>query len=61
MALRCLRLCVRQELEGVVAKRLHEPYRRGERRWVKTKNRRYLRYELERESARQFSHARRLI
>jgi ATP-dependent DNA ligase len=26
-------------LEGVVAKRLRDPYRPGERRWVKTKNR----------------------
>jgi bifunctional non-homologous end joining protein LigD len=39
------------ELEGVVAKRLDEPYRPGERAWVKVKNRSYWRYELERESA----------
>jgi bifunctional non-homologous end joining protein LigD len=39
------------EMEGVVAKRLHEPYRPGERAWVKTKNREYWRYEMERESA----------
>jgi bifunctional non-homologous end joining protein LigD len=39
------------ELEGVVAKRLDEPYRSGERRWVKVKNRGYWRWELERESA----------
>jgi bifunctional non-homologous end joining protein LigD len=39
------------ELEGVVAKRLNEPYRPGERAWVKTKNRSYWRYELEREGA----------
>jgi bifunctional non-homologous end joining protein LigD len=30
-----------QELEGVVAKRLHERYLPGERRWVKVKNREY--------------------
>jgi ATP-dependent DNA ligase len=39
------------ELEGVVAKRLHEPYHSGERRWIKVKNRSYWRYELEREGA----------
>jgi bifunctional non-homologous end joining protein LigD len=39
------------ELEGVVAKRLHEPYLSGERAWVKVKNRAYWRYELEREGA----------
>jgi len=39
------------ELEGVVAKRLHEPYLSGERGWVKAKNRAYWRYELEREGA----------
>jgi len=39
------------ELEGVVAKRLHEPYLCGERSWVKVKNRSYWRYELEREGA----------
>lgn len=39
------------ELEGLVAKRLDEPYRAGERRWVKVKNRAYWRYELEREGA----------
>jgi hypothetical protein len=39
------------ELEGVVAKRLNEPYRPGERAWVKTKNREYWRYEIEREGA----------
>jgi bifunctional non-homologous end joining protein LigD len=38
------------ELEGVVAKRLDEPYRPGERGWVKVKNRAYWRWELERES-----------
>ena len=40
-----------QELEGVVAKRLNEPYRPGDRAWVKTKNRAYWRHEIERESA----------
>ncbi len=39
------------EMEGVVAKRLREPYRPGERAWVKTKNREYWRYEMEHESA----------
>jgi bifunctional non-homologous end joining protein LigD len=39
------------ELEGVVAKRLREPYRSGDRSWVKIKNRSYWRYELEREGA----------
>ena len=39
------------ELEGLVAKRSHEPYLCGERSWVKVKNRSYWRYELEREGA----------
>jgi bifunctional non-homologous end joining protein LigD len=39
------------ELEGVVAKRLNEPYLPGERSWLKVKNRAYWRYELEREGA----------
>jgi bifunctional non-homologous end joining protein LigD len=39
------------ELEGVLAKRLNERYRPGERAWVKTKNREYWRYMMERESA----------
>jgi hypothetical protein len=34
-----------------VAKRLDEPYRPGQRAWVKTKNRDYWRYEIEREGA----------
>jgi bifunctional non-homologous end joining protein LigD len=38
-------------LEGVVAKRLNGRYRPGERGWIKTKNREYWRYEIERESA----------
>jgi hypothetical protein len=39
-----------QELEGIVAKRLNERSPPGERAWVKTKNRSYWRYEIERES-----------
>jgi bifunctional non-homologous end joining protein LigD len=39
------------ELEGVVAKRLDEPYLCGERRWIKVKSKSYWRYELEREGA----------
>jgi bifunctional non-homologous end joining protein LigD len=39
------------DLEGVVAKGLHEPYLAGERAWVKTKRKEYWRYELEREGA----------
>jgi bifunctional non-homologous end joining protein LigD len=39
------------ELEGLVAKRLNEPYLPGERSWVKVKNRAYWRWELEREGA----------
>jgi bifunctional non-homologous end joining protein LigD len=39
------------ELEGVVAKRLSGRYVSGERGWVKTKNRDYWRYEMEREGA----------
>jgi bifunctional non-homologous end joining protein LigD len=38
-------------LEGVVAKKLSLPYRPGERRWVKVKNRDYWRLPLEREAA----------
>jgi bifunctional non-homologous end joining protein LigD len=36
-------------LEGVVAKRLRDPYRAGERQWVKTKNRETARFAEERE------------
>jgi ATP-dependent DNA ligase len=39
------------DLEGVVCKRLRQPYLCGERAWVKVKNRNYWRYELEREGA----------
>lgn len=38
-------------LEGVVAKRLRDRYWPGERGWVKTKNRAYWRWEIEREGA----------
>ena len=37
-------------LEGVVAKKLTQSYRPGERLWIKTKNRDYWRYPLEIES-----------
>jgi ATP-dependent DNA ligase len=37
-------------LEGVVAKKLSQRYRPGERGWVKVKNRNYWRYPLEREA-----------
>jgi ATP-dependent DNA ligase len=37
--------------EGVVAKRRRGKYVPGDRVWVKTKNRAYWRYEMERESA----------
>jgi hypothetical protein len=36
-------------LEGVVAKRLRDPYRPGERVWVKTKNRATARFAEERD------------
>jgi bifunctional non-homologous end joining protein LigD len=39
------------ELEGVVAKRRSGRYLPGERGWIKTKNRDYWRYEMEREGA----------
>ena len=39
-------------LEGVVAKRLDEPYRPGERTWIKAKHRSYWRYGQELELAR---------
>jgi bifunctional non-homologous end joining protein LigD len=45
--------CVRDiGLEGVVAKKLWQRYRPGERLWVKVKNRDYWRYPLEREAVR---------
>jgi ATP-dependent DNA ligase len=40
-----------QGLEGVVAKKLSDPYKPGERLWIKTKNRDYWRWPLEREGA----------
>jgi bifunctional non-homologous end joining protein LigD len=43
-------VCERR-LEGVVAKRLSEPYRPGERGWIKRKNPGWSRYAAERESA----------
>jgi bifunctional non-homologous end joining protein LigD len=46
----CEAVCA-HDLEGVVAKRRTSTYRPGERGWVKTKNRGYWRYDLERESA----------
>jgi bifunctional non-homologous end joining protein LigD len=46
-------------LEGVVAKRRSEPYRPGERGWVKTKNRGYWRFAQELDFAR--SRRRRVI
>jgi ATP-dependent DNA ligase len=36
-------------LEGVVAKQLDDPYKPGERQWVKTKNRATARFAEERE------------
>jgi bifunctional non-homologous end joining protein LigD len=39
------------ELEGVVAKRRNGRYLPGRSGWVKTKNREYWRYEMEREGA----------
>lgn len=33
-----------QGLEGIVCKRLSQPYRTGERAWIKVKNRGYWRY-----------------
>ena len=39
------------ELEGVVAKPRRSRYMPGERLWIKTKNRDYWRYEMEREGA----------
>lgn len=39
------------ELEGIVAKKRSGRYACGERAWIKTKNRDYWRYELEREGA----------
>ncbi len=41
-------------LEGVVAKKLSQRYRPGERGWIKVKNREYWRWPLEREGARRW-------
>src|SRR5438067_24914 len=41
-------------LEGVVARRLNERYRPGERTWSKRKNSRWARYQAEREAAAYF-------
>jgi ATP-dependent DNA ligase len=41
-----------QGLEGIVAKRRSQPYRPGERAWIKTKNKAYWRYGEEVESVR---------
>jgi bifunctional non-homologous end joining protein LigD len=41
-----------QGLEGIVAKRRSQPYRPGERAWIKTKNKAYWRYGEELESLR---------
>ena len=49
------------ELEGVVAKRLSGRYPSGKRGWVKTKNRAYWRYEMEREGARTVKRARQFV
>jgi bifunctional non-homologous end joining protein LigD len=43
---------VKAELEGVVAKKLTDPYKPGERGWVKTKNRGYWRFDQERRAYR---------
>ena len=39
-------------MEGVVAKKLSQRYRPGERLWVKVKNKDYWRFPLEREAVR---------
>lgn len=44
-------ICARG-LEGVVGKRLRDPYRSGERLWVKTKNRATARFQEELHGAR---------
>lgn len=43
---------VQQGLEGIVCKRKSQPYRAGERGWIKVKNRNYWRYPEELESLR---------
>jgi bifunctional non-homologous end joining protein LigD len=49
------------ELEGVVAKRRTSRYGPGERGWIKTKNRSYWRYDMERESAMNHRRARQFV
>jgi ATP-dependent DNA ligase len=49
------------ELEGVVAKRWSGRYVPGDRAWIKTKNRRYWRYEMEREGAFNFRRSRQFV
>jgi ATP-dependent DNA ligase len=46
------RVVCEQGLEGVVAKRVRDPYRPGERDWVKTKNRATARFAQESARAR---------
>jgi ATP-dependent DNA ligase len=50
-----LRATSRHGLEGIVAKKRSEPYRPGERGWIKVKHRHYWRFvqELERAKGRQ--------
>jgi ATP-dependent DNA ligase len=46
-------------LEGIVAKRLRDPYRAGERQWLKTKNRDTARFAEERDGiGRRIEHSR---
>jgi bifunctional non-homologous end joining protein LigD len=49
------------ELEGVVAKRRSGRYIPGGRGWIKTKNRDYWRYEMEREGALKQRHVRQFV
>ena len=49
------------ELEGVVAKRRNGRYLAGRSGWIKTKNREYWRYEMEREGARTGKRARQFV
>jgi bifunctional non-homologous end joining protein LigD len=49
------------ELEGVVAKRRSGRYLPGRTGWIKTKNREYWRYEMERESARVVRRSRQFV
>ena len=48
---RCSTRSVALDLEGVVAKRECDPYRPGERLWVKAKNRNTARFAAERAGA----------